>query len=57
MAKKGARSLLALVCSECKRQNYITEKNKINTEGKLELKKYCKWCRKVTLHKESSKLK
>lgn len=57
MAKKGARILLALICSECNEQNYITEKNKTNTENKLELKKYCKKCRKVTLHKERSKLK
>jgi len=54
---KGQRELLALVCSVCKNQNYITEKNKINTTGKLVLKKYCQKCRKKTEHKESSKLK
>jgi large subunit ribosomal protein L33 len=57
MAKKGARELIALICKECKSQNYVTERNKVNMEGKLEIKKYCKKCRKVTLHKESSKLK
>ncbi|MBI2066266.1 50S ribosomal protein L33 [Candidatus Woesebacteria bacterium] len=57
MAKKGARELVALVCSVCKSQNYITERNKINMEGRLEIKKYCKVCRKVQSHKESSKLK
>jgi len=57
MAKKGARQLIALVCSVCKSQNYITEKNKTNTTQKLVLKKYCKKCRKKTEHKESSKLK
>jgi large subunit ribosomal protein L33 len=57
MAKKGQRELLALVCSVCKNQNYITEKNKTNTTGKLVLKKYCKKCKKKTEHKESSKLK
>lgn len=57
MAKKGSRQLYALLCSVCKNQNYVTEKNKTNTEGKLELKKYCDKCRKHTLHKESSKLK
>jgi len=57
MAKKGARMLLALICSECKGQNYITEKNKTNTPDKIELKRFCKRCKKVTIHKESSKLK
>jgi len=57
MAKKGARQLFGLVCSVCKTQNYITEKNKTNTEEKLALKKYCKHCRKTTEHKETQKLK
>ncbi|OGM22372.1 50S ribosomal protein L33 [Candidatus Woesebacteria bacterium RIFCSPLOWO2_01_FULL_39_21] len=57
MAKKGAREIVALVCSVCKNQNYITERNKINMEKKLETKKYCKHCRKVQLHKETTKLK
>jgi large subunit ribosomal protein L33 len=57
MAKKGPRQIIALVCSVCKNQNYITERNKINRPEKLVLKKYCKWCRKVTEHKETSKLK
>lgn len=57
MAKKGSRILIALVCSQCGSQNYITEKNKINTPDKLKLKKYCRRCRKKTEHKETKKLK
>jgi len=57
MAKKGDRIFVAFVCSVCKSQNYISQKNKANTPDKLVLKKYCKRCRKVTEHKESSKLK
>ena len=57
MAKKGPRDIIALVCSVCKSQNYITEKNKTNQPEKLVLKKYCKKCRKTTEHKETSKLK
>ena len=57
MAKKGARELVAMICPVCKCQNYITERNKINLEGKLSLNKFCKKCRKVTLHKETTKLK
>lgn len=63
MAKKGAREIVALVCSVCKNQNYVTVRNKVNmqtkaTKGeKLILKKYCKFCKKRTDHKETSKLK
>ena len=57
MAKKGPRQILAFVCSVCKTQNYITEKNKTNTPDKLVLKKYCLVCKKKTDHKEKSKLK
>lgn len=57
MAKKGARQLFALICSECKAQNYITEKNKTNTTEKLTLLKFCSKCRKKTSHKETQKLK
>jgi large subunit ribosomal protein L33 len=57
MAKKGARILIALVCSQCNSQNYITEKNKVNRPEKLVLKKWCKYCRQKTEHKESRKLK
>ena len=57
MAKKGHRQLLLLSCEVCNHNNFISEKNKINTPDKLELKKYCKWCRKYTVHKEKTKLK
>lgn len=54
MAKKGeARQRVTLKCSECKNENYRTEKNKRNTTEKLELKKFCDHCRKTTLHKEA----
>ena len=57
MAKKGAREFVGMICSVCKSQNYITQRNKVNIEKKLELNKYCKKCRKQTLHKETTKLK
>ena len=46
------RIIILLQCEECKNRNYSTMKNKQNTTGKLELKKYCRSCRKHTLHKE-----
>ncbi|GHV87783.1 50S ribosomal protein L33 [Spirochaetia bacterium] len=51
--KKTAVELIALQCSECKRKNYTTEKNRRNMQEKLELSKYCPHDRKHTLHKET----
>jgi large subunit ribosomal protein L33 len=51
-SKKTAVELVALQCSECKRRNYTTRKNRRNQE-KLELRKYCPFDRKHTVHKES----
>ncbi len=54
MAKvKRADKLITLRCSSCKRRNYYTNKNKKKVERKIELQKYCKWCRKKTIHKEA----
>jgi large subunit ribosomal protein L33 len=52
-AKKQTVEIIALACSECKRRNYTTSKNRKTMQEKLELMKYCKWDRKHTLHKES----
>jgi large subunit ribosomal protein L33 len=61
MAKKGAREIVGLICSVCKNQNYVTERNKVNMDtkglGKLNLKKFCRHCKKHTEHKETNKLK
>jgi len=46
------REIVHLGCEECTRRNYHTTKNKRNTPEKLALKKYCKWCKKHTIHKE-----
>ncbi|MBI4119579.1 MAG: 50S ribosomal protein L33 [Parcubacteria group bacterium] len=56
MAKvKTAERYVRIRCSACKRVNYDLRKNKRKVERKLELIKYCKWCRKQTLHKEARK--
>jgi large subunit ribosomal protein L33 len=44
---------ILLQCTECKRRNYSTEKNKKNTTGRLEVKKYCPFDRKHTVHRET----
>ena len=51
--KKGAVEIIALQCTECKRKNYTTYKNRKNITGKLEKNKYCPWCKKSVLHKET----
>jgi large subunit ribosomal protein L33 len=51
--KKGPVEKIALQCTECKQKNYTTEKNRRNTQGKLELNKYCPFERKHTLHREA----
>ncbi len=56
MAKGRARRLFGFICSECGQQNYVSEKNKLNTQEKLELNKFCNNCRKVTKHREESDL-
>ena len=43
---------IVLACSECKNRNYDKYKNKKNTPERIELKKYCKFCKAHTLHKE-----
>ena len=53
MAGKEKRVKVTLVCTECKQRNYDTAKNKSNTPDRLEMNKYCRFCRKHTLHKES----
>ncbi|MEG2085794.1 MAG: 50S ribosomal protein L33, partial [Clostridia bacterium] len=43
---KGSRVKITLACSECKQRNYDNMKNKKNTVDRLELKKYCPFCKK-----------
>lgn len=52
MAKNENRNYYELKCSVCGFIIRPTEKNKINTPDKLELKKFCKKCGKTTLFKE-----
>lgn len=47
------RVAVKLACTECKQRNYDTEKNKKENPERIELNKYCKFCKKHTLHKET----
>lgn len=50
MAKKEARNMALLVCTECGLSNVHTSRHR--DTARLELKKHCKVCRKHTVHKE-----
>ena len=56
MAKTKVVELVALACTQhdgLELRNYTTTKNRRNTQGKLELKKYCPRCRTHTVHREA----
>lgn len=47
------RVKITLECTECKQRNYNTTKEKRLHPERQETKKYCKFCRKHTNHKET----
>ena len=47
------RVKVTLACSEWKQRNYDTAKNKKNDPDRIEISKYCRFCRKHTVHKET----
>jgi large subunit ribosomal protein L33 len=54
MAKvKDIRPVITLACSECRERNYTTQKNRRNDPNRIELQKFCRRCRKHTLHRET----
>lgn len=53
LVAKGTAESVTLACEQCKQRNYITMKNKKSHSGRLEMKKYCKFCRTHTVHKET----
>ena len=57
MAKKtkNAREYVFMECPDCRNRNYRTEKQMRGVTTKLELSKYCRFCRKHTKHKEKKK--
>ncbi len=45
--------MIKLECTECKRVNYFSRKNKKTLKERLQLKKFCKFCGKHIVHKET----
>jgi large subunit ribosomal protein L33 len=58
MAKKENRINIQLECQTCRKSGspgvsrYATTKNKKTTTARIEMKKYCRYERKHTVHKE-----
>ena len=47
------RTRITLACTECKQRNYNTTKEKKNHPDRMETKKYCRFCKTHTMHKET----
>ena len=47
------RVKITLACTECKQRNYNMTKEKKNHPERLDTKKYCKFCKRHTVHKET----
>jgi large subunit ribosomal protein L33 len=46
------RDLVILACTECKRHNYTSSRNKRIKTERLEVMKFCPFDRKHTMHRE-----
>ena len=46
-------NLIKFECTVCKKINYFSTKNKKKLKARLEVKKFCKLCKKHTMHKET----
>jgi large subunit ribosomal protein L33 len=53
MARGDVRIAITLACEECKHRNYQTNKSKRNNPDRIGMRKYCRWCRKHTSHRET----
>ena len=55
--KKGevevVRTRITLACTECKHRNYNLTKEKKNHPERMEVRKYCPFCKRHTAHKET----
>ena len=53
MEVEVVRTKITLACTECKNRNYNTTKDKKAHPDRMETKKYCRFCRTHTMHKET----
>ena len=50
---EAVRVKITLACTECKQRNYNMTKDKKTHPDRMETKKYCKFCKSHTVHKET----
>jgi len=50
--RRTMQEAIMFECPVCKNRNYHSTKNKKQNPDKLNLSKFCKFCKKHTLHKE-----
>ena len=50
------RVRITLACTECKQRNYNMTKDKKTHPDRMETKKYCRFCKRHTVHKETKLL-
>lgn len=53
MEVEVVRTKITLACTECKQRNYNMTKDKKTHPDRMETKKYCRFCKRHTLHKET----
>ena len=53
MEVEVVRTRITLACTECKQRNYNMTKDKKTHPDRMETKKYCRFCKTHTLHKET----
>ncbi|MDD3191794.1 MAG: 50S ribosomal protein L33 [Bacilli bacterium] len=47
------REKVILICEECLSRNYTVNRNILNKNTRMVIKKFCKKCNKHTIHKET----
>ena len=47
------RTRITLACTECKQRNYNMTKDKKAHPDRMETNKYCRFCKRHTMHKET----
>jgi large subunit ribosomal protein L33 len=52
-ARMSQDNLIKMECTTCHRVNYYSQKNKKTLKNRLELSKFCRWCKKHETHKET----
>ncbi|MCL6454747.1 MAG: 50S ribosomal protein L33 [Alicyclobacillus sp.] len=47
------RVVITLACADCKQRNYTSVKNKKNDPDRIEVRKFCRFCKTHTVHRET----